>query len=141
MSLNRGPAVRTAKPLRDALVVISAATVASGATQMLAPGLMLRLLECPDTPAGRQFFATIGMFMIVVGGSLLDALVTGEPGPSHLAWSAAQKLAASGAVGIGIRRRIFSKRALPVAAFDLASGVACLAYRRRLLDAAPDARP
>jgi hypothetical protein len=39
-------------------------------------------------------------------------------------------------VGIGIRRKIFSRRALPVAAFDLVSGVACLAYRRRLLDAA-----
>ena len=65
--------------LRSALVMISAATVASGATQMLAPGLMLRLLKCPDTPADRQFFGTIGMFMIVMGGSLLDALVVAWP--------------------------------------------------------------
>jgi hypothetical protein len=119
--------------------VISAATVASGATQMLAPGFMLRLLKCPDTPADRQFFGTIGMFMVVMGGSLLHALLAEEPGPSQLAWSAAQKLAASGAVAIGIRRRIFSRRALPVAAFDLVSGVVCLAHRRRLLDAASDA--
>lgn len=124
--------------LRSALVMISAATMASGATQMLAPGFMLRLLKCPDTPADRQFFGTIGMFMIVMGGSLLDALVTDEPGPNHLVWAAAQKLGASAAVGIGIRRKVFSRRAIPVAAFDLVSGAVCLAYRRHLLDAASD---
>ena len=29
---------------------------------------------------------------------------------------------------IGVRRRVFSARALPVAAFDLLSGLSCLVY-------------
>src|SRR5260370_40368491 len=104
--------------------MISAATVASGATQMLAPGFMLRLLKCPDTPADRQFFGTIGMFMVVMGGSLVQDLLTDETGESRLVWSAAQKLAASAAVGIRIRRQVFSGPARPGAGYELESAVA-----------------
>jgi hypothetical protein len=117
-------------------VVIAAATVASGATQMLAPGFVLRLFESPDTRAGRQFFGTVGMFMTIVGGSLLQRLVTGDADPDELWWAAVQKFGASAAVGLGIRRKVFSRRAIPVATFDLVSGLACLAHRRRLLNGA-----
>jgi hypothetical protein len=38
-------------------------------------------------------------------------------------------------VAVGVRRGVIGKRALGVAGFDLASGVLCLAYRRRLAPA------
>jgi hypothetical protein len=47
-------------------------------------------------------------------------------------WAAAQKVGASGAVGLGVKRGVFSPLALGVAAFDFLSGALALAYWRRL---------
>lgn len=116
---------------RLALQAISVTTIASGATQALAPGPLLELLGVEESPASRQLFATIGMFMVIVGGILLGA-VGRRPQPSVIGWSAIQKLGAAGAVAIGVRRGVFSPLALGVAAFDFASGLLALDYRRRL---------
>jgi hypothetical protein len=43
-----------------------------------------------------------------------------------------QKLGASAAVALGVRRRIFSPLALIVAGFDLLSGIVAFAYWRRV---------
>ncbi|HWG74826.1 MAG TPA: hypothetical protein VG184_12305 [Acidimicrobiales bacterium] len=114
------------------LEAVAALTAASGAMQMVAPGVVLRGVAPGADRLGRHLFATVGMFMVVSGGTLHQALRPARPDPAMLAWSGAQKLGASAAVAIGVRRRLMSPLALSVAAFDLVSGVACLAYRRRL---------
>jgi hypothetical protein len=119
--------------LRRALWCISAATVVSGGVQLVAPGFVLNKVGGSESPSTRQLFGTIGMFMVVVGGLLLQELSTGDANPSVVGWAAAQKFGASGAVAVGVSHGIFSPKALQVAAFDFASGVMCLAYRRALV--------
>jgi hypothetical protein len=115
-----------------ALEVVAALTAASGALQMVSPGLVLdRLARQPDR-LSKHLFGTVGMFMAVSGGTLHRVLRSPEPDPGLLAWAAAQKFGASGAVAIGVGRRVLSPLALGVAAFDLASGLLCLAFRRNL---------
>jgi hypothetical protein len=117
---------------RRVLEAIAVATVASGAAQIALPGVMLRTLGTEDSPAVRQTWATIGMFMTVVGGLSFAGLRQPEQARQVLLWTSAQKLAAAGAVAIGVRRRVFSPLALPVAGFDFASGLLGLHYRSRL---------
>ncbi len=107
-------------------------TVASGALQAAAPRLTLdRLARRPDALSA-HLFATVGMFMTVSGGALSAALrLPADEGRRPLAWCAAQKVGAAAAVAIGVRRKALSPLALPVAAFDLASGLLTLDYRRR----------
>lgn len=109
--------------IRRALIAISALTVVSGAVQALAPARLLRALMAQDDAAARHFFATIGMFMVVVGGGLLSALLRPGRQPIIVFWAALQKLGAAVAVGLGVKRRIFSPLALGVAFFDLLSGL------------------
>lgn len=122
----------SAGPLRTALVWVSVATVASGGAQMVAPGFVLGRLDATDSPTDRHLFATIGMFMVVVGGLLFQDLLRNEDDPTVLVWAGLQKLVAAGAVAVGVRRRIFSSRALAVAGFDAVTGLGCLAYRHQL---------
>lgn len=117
---------------RAALIAIAGVTIATGAGQVLAPQASLRPLFAEDDATTRHLFGTIGMFMVVVGGSLLEALVQRPRDRSGLLWPAAQKLGAAGAVGLGVRRGIFSRLALVVAGFDALSGLLVLDYRRRL---------
>ena len=109
-----------------ALRAIANITVLSGALQMVKPGWVLGRLSPQPAPLARHLFGTIGMFMVVCGGTLRRSLAARNPDPGLLVWAALQKLGASGAVGIGVRRRLFSPQALLVAAFDLASGLGCL---------------
>ena len=110
------------------LRAIAGITVATGALTAVRPGLVLGELTPGPTPMDRQLFGTIGMFMVVSGGTLDRCLAVPSPDRGLLIWAAVQKLGASTAVGIGVRRRLFSPRALPVAAFDLVSGLGCLVY-------------
>jgi hypothetical protein len=121
----------TASPgagLPRALRAVADITVVSGAVQMVKPGWVLGQLSAEPPALARQLFGTIGMFMVVSGGTMRRALNTPSPDQGVLVWAVAQKLGASTAVCIGVRRGLFSPRALPVAAFDLASGLGCLAY-------------
>lgn len=119
-------------PQRRALEGVAWVTVASGVLQMAAPRLTLdRLARRPDALSA-HLFATVGMFMTVSGGTLAAALgLPAGEGRRPLAWCAAQKIGAAAAVTIGVRRRVLSPLALPVAVFDLASGLLTLDYRRR----------
>ena len=124
--------------LRRRLRLVSAITVASGATQLVAPAFLLRRISTAESPMARQLFGTIGMFMVVVGGNLWQSLVEdGEPDANVVLWSGVQKVAAAAAVGLGVRRGLFKRRALLVASFDFASGIMCFAYRRQLVRQAP----
>lgn len=117
--------------LRRILMAISAATVASGATQALRPGLVLRVLSARRDRTHRQLFATVGMFMVVVGGGLLHALLTPAREPVLVLWAALQKAGAAVAVTIGVRRGVFSPVALAVAGFDAVSGLLAAEWWRR----------
>jgi hypothetical protein len=108
-------------------------TVASGAVQMVAPALILgRVARDPDRLSG-HLFATIGMFMVLAGATLHRATRQSDPDPVLLGWSAAQKMASSALLGVGVVRRTFLPAALPLAAFDLGSGLLCLAVRRNVV--------
>ena len=72
------------------------------------------------------------MFMVIVGGLLCVALRWPAPARQVVLWDTAQKLGASGAVAMGVRRGVFSQRTLLVASFDFASGVFALDRWRRL---------
>jgi hypothetical protein len=118
--------------IRRTLIVISGLTMISGAVQALAPRRLLRTLMAEDDATARHLFGTIGMFMFVVGGGLLNALVRPGRDPVIVFWAALQKVAAFVAVALGVRRRIFSPIALGIAFFDLLSGLLAAEYWRRI---------
>lgn len=117
--------------LRSAALAIGAITVVSGASQAVAPRLVLRLVGADRSAASAQLFATVGAFMVVVGGALTHATLR-DPAPQVvLLWSTLQKVSAVAAVGLGVRSGIFKPRALAVAAFDLASASALAVFTAR----------
>ena len=121
-----------ADPLRAVLAAIAVVTVFSGAVQIPFGGTVLALLGAEPTPASRQLFATVGMFMVVVGGLLLHTLLRPAPAPEVVLWSGIQKAGACAAVAVGVLNGVFAPVALAVAAFDLATAALCLIYLRRL---------
>jgi membrane protein implicated in regulation of membrane protease activity len=94
----------------------------------------LQCLSAESTAASRQLFATIGMFMVLFGGMMLQALLGENGQPVAVLWSGLQKFGASIAVVIGVTHQIFSGLALLVAGFDFVSGILILLYWRALGD-------
>ncbi len=121
--------------LHCALVAVAVLTIVSGLVQVFATGFELRLLSSEDTPTSVHFFATVGMFMVVFGGALLNALLSPEPQPMLVLWCALQKVGACAAVAIGVVHHILSPLALLVAGFDLCSGILALWYWGRIRSA------
>ncbi|CAN7279829.1 hypothetical protein [Arthrobacter sp. LjRoot14] len=119
--------------LRAVLAAIAVVTVFSGAVQIPFGGAVLELLGAEPTTAARQLFATVGMFMVVVGGLLLHTLLRPQPAAEVLLWSGVQKAGACAAVAVGVLNGVFAPVALAVAAFDLATAALCLIYLRRLV--------
>lgn len=127
----RGPIC--AERERKALLAIAVVTVATGGAQIVAPSAMLEPLRVEDSPATRQLFATVGMFMAIVGALLFGALRRPVDARRPVVfWASVQKLGAAAAVALGVRRAVFSRLALLVASFDFASGLLALDYWRRL---------
>lgn len=118
--------------LERVLLAIGVATVATGAIQAAAPDRLLRLLSATDDDTDRTLFATIGMFMVVTGGTLVHGLLTRVRQPVIVLWSAVQKLGAAATVTIGVSRGVFSPLALLVAGFDLLSGVLAAVHWARI---------
>jgi hypothetical protein len=118
----------TRGPLRLALLAIAAITVITGAVQMAAPGFVLGVVGGDARQPAAHFFAIVGMFMVLFGGLLWQALRSPSPMPIPVFWAALQKLGASGAVALGVSRGLFSTPALGVAGFDLLSGVLAFWY-------------
>ena len=112
-----------ADPLRGVVAVISAATALSGLVQLVMPGTVLDLLGAESTPTTRQLFAIVGMFMAVVGGVTLQALLAADPPSYVVLWCAVQKAGAVVAVTVGVARDLFAGLALLVAGFDLLSAL------------------
>ncbi len=126
------PARVTGDPLRLVLALIAAVTVLSGVGQLVAPGLVLDLLSVDSTATTRHLFATVGMFMVVVGGLLLHGLLSPAPPPYLLLWAGMQKFGAFALVGVGVARDLFAPLALLVAVFDLATAALCWLMWHRL---------
>jgi hypothetical protein len=117
--------------LHRVLTGISVITVLTGATQVIAPAAVLRPIGADTSRTSRHLFATVGMFMVVVGGLVTQTLGTGHPDRTTLAWGAAQKAGAAVAVTVGVHRRVFSPLALLVAAFDACTAILLLVRRRQ----------
>ncbi|MGO4632968.1 hypothetical protein AB4225_18815 [Streptomyces sp. 2RAF24] len=122
--------------LRAVLLLIGAVTVLTGLVQLCAPGPVLDLLSAESTRTSRHLFATVGMFMVVVGGLLIQALLTPAPPPYVLFWTGVQKFGAFALVGVGVIRDLFSALGLVVAFFDLATALLLWLMARRLSTAA-----
>ncbi|WP_313814240.1 hypothetical protein [Glutamicibacter sp.] len=121
-------------PLRQASLCIGVVTVLSGTGQAAAPGMVLKLVGAENSPATRQLFGTVGMFMNVTGGILTHSMLCGKSTRLVLFWSMAQKAGAVGAVAVGVTHGVFARRALAVAAFDLISaGVLAAALGAEIL--------
>ena len=113
---------------RTLLRGIGAITAATGVLQAAVPQATLGRLKADDSPTVRHFFATVGMFMACTG----SVLVARPAEPAVVLMTAAQKIGASAAVGLGVRRGLLSPLALGVAGFDALSGLLALDYWRRL---------
>jgi len=121
------------------LVLISVTTVVSGIVQIFAPAFILGLVGAEITAATRQCFATVGMFMFLFGGMLLQVLLSRQMIAPVFLWSGLQKIGAFVAVGIGVMNHVFSLGAMLVACFDLLSGILIFTYMK--LAATPTAAP
>jgi hypothetical protein len=113
---------------RTLLRGIGAITAATGVLQAAVPQATLGPLRADDSPTVRHFFGTVGMFMACTG----SLLVARPADPAVVLMTAAQKIGASAAVGLGVKRGLLSPLALGVAGFDALSGLLALDYWRRL---------
>ncbi len=120
------------KYIRLILLLISIATLFSGAMQAIAPAFVLNFVGATIDETSKQLFATIGMFMFLFGGMMIHALYNEENNRVVVIWSGFQKLGASVAVFIGIFKGIFIPLAAGVAVFDLVSGLLFFYYLRTL---------
>lgn len=117
--------------LRLVLIVISGITVISGATQLVAPRMVLGMIASDQSTASQHLFATVGMFMVVTGAMLFQTLVRRSQDPTVPLWIGVQKLAAAALVAWGYSKGLFAPIALGVAGFDLLSGVLVWIYLAR----------
>lgn len=114
------------------LAAIAAMTVVTGAVQIVLPAVILSPLKAQVTPTTEHFFGIVGMFMVLFGGMMLNALFGRVDQSVAVFWAALQKLGAFGAVTLGVMHGIFSTLALVVAVTDLASGILALLYWVRI---------
>jgi hypothetical protein len=110
---------------------VGATTAASGASLIAAPRLSLRAMGAATGDPAPLLFRVVGMFMVVVGGQLVDASRAGDPPAVVQRWAIAQKVGATTAMTAGVAIGTYRRRALAVAAFDGASAIALLVAARR----------
>ncbi|WP_449373128.1 hypothetical protein [Arthrobacter psychrolactophilus] len=118
--------------LRITVLAIGVVTVISGATQAVAPRFVLGMIGAEQSATSAQLFATVGAFMVVVGGALTHATLRGSELEVVLFWFTVQKIMAVAAVCLGVAAGVFGPRALSVAAFDLISAGFLAAYALRV---------
>ncbi|MDP2113138.1 MAG: patatin [Bacteroidota bacterium] len=119
------------KYIRLIILLISFATLFSGAMQVIAPAFVLNFVGAEIDTTTKQLFATIGMFMFLFGAMMVHALYNEENNRVAVIWSGLQKLGASVAVFIGIFNGTFVLLAAGVAIFDLFSGLLFFYYLRK----------
>lgn len=114
------------------LTFIAAATALSGLVQMLAPRFILNIIGGELAPGNLHSFAIVGMFMLLFGSLLLNALLSHQHHPLSVFWSALQKFGAFVAVAIGVNKGLFTDIAWAVALFDLASSGLLICYWNKI---------
>ena len=119
------------KYIRLIILLISVATLFSGAMQVVAPAFVLNFVGAEIDTTTKQLFATIGMFMFMFGGMMVHALYHEDNNRVVVIWSGLQKLGASVAVFVGIFNGTFILLAAGVAVFDLLSGLLFFYYLRK----------
>ena len=130
------PAVRHERSvgLYRLTMAVGAVTVGAGLVQLVAPGLVLRLLDAESTVATRQLFAIVGMFMAVVGAALLHGLLRADRERGViLLWSGVQKVGAATLVTLAVASHVFSGLGLTLALNDFASSLIIFWYRSKLV--------
>jgi hypothetical protein len=120
------------KFIRLIILLISVATLFSGAIQAIAPEFVLNFIGAQIDLTTKQLFATIGMFMFLFGAMMIHALYNEENNRVVVIWSGLQKLGASAAVFIGISQDVFVPLAAGVAVFDLFSALLFFYYLKTL---------
>ena len=118
--------------IRLLLIAIAGITVLSGASQLVAPGLILGIIATSANAAEAHLFATVGMFMVITGALFLQSLLNHSRERTIPFWIGVQKLAAAVLVGLGWSSGLFAPIALGVAGFDAVSGALCFVFWRRL---------
>jgi hypothetical protein len=120
-----------ADPLRWSLWAIAVGTFLSGLLLIVLQRWILDLLSAPTTTSDRLFFAIIGMFMAIVGGTLTQDLLR-QPHRFVVGWSALQKAGASAAMSLAVALSVFSYYGIILAAFDFCSALLAIGYWWRL---------
>ena len=118
--------------IRLLLILIAAATVASGLTQMVAPGFVLDMIGGDTGAAAQHLFRTVGMFMLITGAMFLQSLLRWSMEPAIPLWIGVQKVAAFALVVWGVQQGLFGPLAYGIAGFDLFSGLLAWLFLARL---------
>jgi hypothetical protein len=114
------------------ITFIAIATAVSGLLQMVIPTLVLGIIKGDMAPANLHSFAIVGMFMLLFGGMMMNAMLSHAHHPIAVFWSALQKFGAFVAVAIGVLNDLFAPIAWLVALFDLASSLLFFIYWRKI---------
>jgi hypothetical protein len=118
--------------VRRLLIAIAGITVLSGAVQVIWPRLVLHAVGGALSDTSAQCFGTVGMFMVLFGGALAQALLRDPNDSLVIGWATLQKAGAAVAVGIGVTRGVFTPVALLVASFDGATALLGFWYWRKV---------
>jgi hypothetical protein len=118
--------------IRLLVILIAATTVASGAAQLLAPDWVLSFIANDKSPLTLQFFATVGMFMVITGAMFLQSLLTRSSESAIPLWIGVQKAAAAVLVAWAVLRGLLLPIAYGVAAFDAITAVIAFVFWHRL---------
>lgn len=118
--------------LRLLLIGIAGITVLSGAVQIAMPETVLGVIATSSDAMSAQLFRTVGMFMVVTGGLFWQSLIARSGERLIPFWIGVQKFAAAVLVTLGWNAGLFAVLAMTIAVFDLATGVLCFVFWRRL---------
>jgi|GraSoiStandDraft_15_1057317.scaffolds.fasta_scaffold476712_2 hypothetical protein len=118
--------------IRLLLILIAAVTAITGLTQLVAPGFILGFIATTPDALGLHFFATVGMFMVILGAMFLQSLLNRSNEAAIPFWIGVQKIAAAILVSWAIVRGLLAPLAYLVAGFDAITGVIALIFWRRL---------
>jgi hypothetical protein len=118
--------------IRLLLILIAATTVVSGAAQLFAPDFVLSFIAMDKSPLTLQFFATVGMFMLITGAMFLQSLLQRSSETAISLWIGVQKAAAAALVAWAILRGLLLPIAYAVAGFDAITAILTLIFWHRL---------
>ncbi len=118
--------------IRGVLIFISAVTIISGLVQLVAPAWELSFIATSQSALGEQFFATVGMFMVITGAMFLQSLLTHSSERAIPLWIGVQKAAAVALVSLAIVRGLLAPIAFGTVGFDAVSAIITFVFWHRM---------